>query len=96
MLLPDETTTWKLVAAAALVHPVVSLFLSLVLWRLLPRRAVLEWAVLAGVLIALLDLKLIAPAFFPAVAALDFWPQVADHLMWGATYGIALDWRRRL
>ena len=77
MLLPGETSTAKLVAAATLVHPV-------------------EWALLAAVLIGLLDLKVIAPAFFPAVAALDFRPQMADHLMWGATYAIALDWRRRL
>jgi hypothetical protein len=96
MLLPDESSTRKLVAAAALVHPAVSLFWALALWRWLPRRATLEWALLAAVLIALLDLKLIAPLFFPQVAALDFWPQLADHLMWGAAFGIALGWRRRL
>lgn len=96
MLLPGETETWKLVAAAALVHPAVSAFWALALWRVLPRRAAPEWALLAAVLIALLDLKLIAPLFFPRVAALDFWPQLADHLMWGVSYAIALDWRRRL
>ena len=96
MLLPQETSLWKLVAAAALVHPAVSLFWALPLWRWLPRRATLEWALLASVLIALLDLKLFAPLFFPQVAALDFWPQLADHLMWGATFGIALRWQRRL
>lgn len=96
MLLPGEASNAKLIAAAAVVHPVVSTFWALVLWRALPRRATLEWALLAAVLIALLDLKLIAPAFFPGVAALDFWPQLADHLMWGAAFAIALDWRRRL
>jgi hypothetical protein len=96
MLLPGETSTGKLVAAAAIVHPVVSAFWALLLWRSLPRRATLEWALLAAVLIALLDLKLVAPVFFPRVAALDFWPQLADHLMWGAAFGIALGWRRRL
>lgn len=96
MLLPGETSSARLVAAAAFVHPVVSAFWSLVLWRLLPRRAALGWALLAAVLIALLDLKVIAPLFFPRVAALDFWPQLADHLMWGAGFAIALDWRRRL
>jgi hypothetical protein len=90
MLLPDETSTGKLVAAAAIVHPVVSLFWAVVLWRLLPRRATLEWALLAAVLIGLLDLKLIAPALFPAVAALDFWPQMADHLAWGAVFGLTV------
>lgn len=93
MLVPGETATWKLVAAAAVVHPLVSLFWSLVLWRALPQRATLEWAILAAVLIGLLDLRIIAPAFFPAVAALDFWPQMADHLMWGALFGLTV--RRR-
>ena len=96
MLLPGETSTARLVAAATIVHPVVSAFWSLVLWRLLPRRAALEWTLLAAVLIALVDLKVIAPLFFPRVAALDFWPQLADHLMWGAAFASARDWRRRL
>ena len=90
MLLAHETTTWKLIAAAAVVHPIVSLFWALVLWRLLPRRATLEWALLAAVLIGLIDLKVIAPAFFPAVAALDFWPQMADHVMWGGLFGLTV------
>lgn len=96
MLLPGEESTGKLIAAAAIVHPIVSAFWALILWRLLPRRATVAWALLAAVLIALLDLKVLAPAYFPRVAALDFWPQLADHLMWGATFAIALDWRRRL
>jgi hypothetical protein len=96
MLLPAETSTARLIAAAAIVHPTVSAFWSLILWRWLPRRAALEWALLAAVLIALLDLRLIAPLFFPRIASLDFWPQLADHLMWGATLAIALDWRRKL
>ena len=96
MLLPGESSTGKLIAAAAVVHPVVSAFWALALWRVLPRRGTLEWALLAALLIALLDLKLIAPLFFPRVATLDFWPQLADHFMWAAAFGIALDWRRRL
>ena len=95
MLLPHESATGKLVLAAAIVHSMVSAFWAVILWRLVPRRATLAWALLAAVLIALLDLKLIAPVFFPRVAALEFWPQLADHLMWGASFAIALDWRRR-
>jgi hypothetical protein len=90
MLLPHEVTTWKLFAAAAVVHPLVSLFWALVLWRALPARHVVLWALAASVGIALLDLRVIASAFFPAVAALDFWPQLADHLMWGALFGATL------
>jgi hypothetical protein len=41
------------------------------------------------------DLRLIAPAFFPAVAALDFWPQLADHVAWGVSYGVTLALRTR-
>lgn len=93
MLLPHETRFAYLFAAAALVHPLVSLFWAAVVWRLLPRRHVVLSALAASAVIALIDLRLIAPAFFPAVAALDFWPQLADHLMWGACFGGVL--RRR-
>ena len=33
---------------------------------------------------------------FPEVAALAFWPQMADHLMWGACVGVVLQvrWKR--
>ena len=96
MLLPHESSFARLVGAAILVHSSVSAFWATALWRTLPRRATLEWALLAAALIALLDLKIIAPLWFPSVAALEFWPQFADHLMWGAAYGIALGWRQRL
>jgi len=52
------------------------------------------WAVLAAMAIAVFDLRLIAPMFFPAVAALPFWPQFGDHLMWGACFGLTLALRR--
>lgn len=90
MLLPRELETPRLLLAAALVHPLVSLFWTLVLSLALPRRHIVPSAIGASAAIALLDLRLIAPAFFPAVAALDFWPQFADHLAWGASYGVTL------
>jgi hypothetical protein len=96
MLLPSESDFRKLLAAAAVVHPLVSLFWAVVLWLILPRRHAVLWALLASAAIALLDLKVIAPAFFPRVAALSFWPQFADHLMWGACAGLGLQYRRRL
>lgn len=76
------------IAAAALVHASVSLFWALVLWLVLPYRNPMLWALLASAAIAILDLKAIAPLFFPEVAALDFWPQFADHLMWGGCVGL--------
>lgn len=95
MLVPGDAAGWLLFAAAALVHAAVSLFWATALVALLPRRHTVLSAVLASVLIALIDLRLIAPRFFPEVAALDFWPQLADHLMWGLSAGAALVWRRR-
>jgi hypothetical protein len=78
------------IAAAALVHGAVSLFWAFVLWLALPRRHTTLWALAAATAIAVLDLRFIAPIFFPEIAALDFWPQFADHLMWGACVAAAL------
>jgi hypothetical protein len=80
----------SLLVDAALVHGSVSLFWAAILWVALPRRHVAVWAVGAAALIGLLDLLIIAPRFFPEVAALDFWPQMADHLMWGLCFGLVL------
>lgn len=93
MLLPGAQPGSALLAAAALVHGTVSLFWAVVLAALLAQRHVVGLAVAASAAIALLDLLVIAPRFFPPVAALPFWPQFADHLMWGACYGLALRWR---
>ena len=83
------------IAAAALVHASVSLFWSVLLWLVLPYRHTTLWAILASVAIAFLDLRLIAPVFFPEVAALELWPQLADHLMCGACVGLAFQYGRR-
>ena len=90
MLLPANSGTGMLVAAAALVHPAVSLFWTAVFGVLLPRQHVARWAVAGSAAVALLDLRLVAPLFFPSVAALPFWPQCADHLMWGVLLGATL------
>jgi len=82
------------IVAAALVHASVSFFWALVLWLALPYRRPIFWALVASAAIAILDLRVIAPTFFPEVAALQFWPQFADHLMWGACVGFAFErWR---
>lgn len=100
MVLPDDgTTDWSLQAiflAAGLAHGSISLFWAMLLALVLPRRGVTAWAMAASAAIALLDLGLIAPALFPAVAALAFLPQLADHLMWGACYGGTLAWMGRM
>jgi hypothetical protein len=95
MLVPAGSDTAALVAAAAVVHPAISLFWTAVFGCLLPRTRVLPWAVLGAAAVALLDLRVIAPLLFAEVAALPFWPQVADHLAWGALLGGTLQWRLR-
>jgi acylphosphatase len=94
MLTPGATDTATLIAAAALVHPAVSLFWTALFGFLLPRRQVALWAIGGAAAVALLDLRVIAPSFFPSVAALPFWPQFADHLMWGALLGGTLQLRQ--
>ncbi|HYC48201.1 MAG TPA: hypothetical protein VED01_22230 [Burkholderiales bacterium] len=93
MLAPAQSALPKLLLAAALVHATVSLFWAAVLLAVLPRRHVVLWAILAAALIGVLDLRIIAPVFFPEVAALSFWPQFADHVMWGACIGVTLAFR---
>jgi hypothetical protein len=95
MLLPGATSTPVLFAAAAVVHPLVSLFWTLVFAWLLPLRHLAPWAIAGSAAVAWLDLRVIAPALFPSVAALPFWPQFADHLAWGALLGGTLQWRRQ-
>jgi hypothetical protein len=93
MLLPAATDTRVLFAAAAFVHPAVSAFWTGVFALAVPARHVLLGAVAGAAAVALLDLRVLAPAFFPAVAALPFWPQFADHLAWGALLGGTLRFR---
>lgn len=95
MLRPAVTETLTLVSAAALVHSSVSLFWAVIFVWLLPHRYTAAWAVAGSAAVALLDLRLIAPSAFPAVAALPFWPQFADHLMWGLMLGATLQARLR-
>lgn len=89
MVMDADAPFRKLFVAAAIVHASVSLFWAFILWVVLPYQRTVLWALAASAGIALLDLQLIAPTFFPEVAALEFWPQFADHLMWGACVGFA-------
>lgn len=86
-MLVDSASPLALFAAAAVVHPVVSAFWTAVAALVLPARHTTLWAMAFAAAVGLLDLRLIAPRWFPEVAALAFWPQMADHLMWGACLG---------
>lgn len=95
MLIDADESLPRLFAAAAIVHGAVSAFWAALLGCALPRRGTAAWAIAASAAIALFDLRVVAPAWFPEVAALAFWPQFADHLMWGACFGVTLGGRRR-
>jgi hypothetical protein len=95
MLVSPDSGNALVLAAAAVVHPTVSAFWTGVFGVLLPRRHVALLATVAAAAVAVIDLRLIAPAFFPAVAALPFWPQFADHLAWGALLGVTLRVRQK-
>ena len=67
-------------------HVGLSLGWGAVLGVLLPSRRTVAWGALAGLGIAMLDLAGVGRRF-KAVAALPTAPQVADHLLFGATVG---------
>jgi hypothetical protein len=95
MLLPLAGDTATLIAAATLVHLTVSLIWAVVFGALLPRQRITAWALIGAAAVAVLDLRVIAPLLFPPVAKLAFWPQFADHLMWGALLGATLGYRQK-
>lgn len=84
----------RLLAAAAVAHCTMSCFWAGVLCALLPARRTVFWGVIAGGLIALLDILFIG-RFIPSIRALAFLPQLADHLMFGAVVGASIRFRRR-
>ena len=95
MLISYTSSDPALITAAVVVHVAVTLFWAFLIAWLLPRRHIMWSALAASALIAFLDLKLIARWFFPDVYLLDFWPQFADHIVWGAALGATLEWRWR-
>jgi hypothetical protein len=91
-LLPEETRTLPLLAAAVPVHLALSLGWAFALAHLGMRGAGRGAA--AGVAIAALDLGFVARRF-QRVRALPPVPQVADHLAYGAVVGFVLARRDR-
>jgi|SRR5687768_6981848 len=89
MLVNSASSAPILLFAAALVHSSISLFWAIVLILLLPGRHVIAFAMGAAAAIAVLDLRVIG-RLFPEIHALEFWPQFADHLLWGASLGWTL------
>ena len=96
MLIPASSPLTQLLVAAAVAHVAISFFWAAILVAVLPRTHIVVSATAAAALIGLIDLCLIAPVLFPEVAALPFVPQMADHLMWGASLGWVLARRSRV
>ena len=92
MLISARSSDTALFWSAAIVHSVVTIFWAMLLTWALPRKRTFAWALVASAGIALLDLRVIG-RWFPEIHALDFWPQFADHLMWGGVLGAVLQWR---
>ena len=61
--------------------------------RVLPPRGTVPLGSLASLASAALDLGVVGRRF-PRIRALPTWPQVADHLVYGATVGAVLAHRR--
>ncbi|MGH9166422.1 MAG: hypothetical protein ACRD02_01120 [Acidimicrobiia bacterium] len=93
ILLPHTKRPILLAAAALPVHLSLSFGWALVLSVILPRRGTVAWGALAGLGIAALDLGIIGGRF-PRVRSLPVGPQIADHLLFGATVGMVLERRR--
>lgn len=94
LLLPHETRTGRLLAAAVPVHLALSLGWATILAAVLPRRRTAAWGALAGLGIAALDLNVPGERTAP-VRLLPVKPQVADHLAFGIVAGAAVARLRR-
>ena len=95
LLLPATASPGALLFAGACAHVTISLGWGIVLGFLLPLRHTILSGALAGVAIAALDLGLIG-RFFPLIAALEFWPQLADHIAFGTVAALVISRRRAL
>jgi hypothetical protein len=95
LLLPRETRTWPLLAAAVPVHLSLSLGWAAALERALPRGREIAGGVVGGLAIAALDLAVIGRRL-PPIRALPQPRQWADHVAYGLTVGAVLRRRRRV
>ena len=94
LLLPRETRTVPLLAAAVPVHLALSVGWAFALERALPPGRELAGGLLGGLAIAALDLELVGRRI-PAIRALPQPRQWADHVAFGLAVGTVLARRRR-
>ena len=89
LLLPHERRTGLLLAAAAPAHVAISVAWALLLARVLPRRRTILAGALAGAAIYVVDVQLVGRRV-ARLRALPQLPQLADHVLYGATVGALL------
>jgi hypothetical protein len=73
-------------ARGALAHGAVSFAVGGALGVTLPRRWSVAWGALAGLAIGWVNLAVIAPRRYPAIASLPLGPQLADNAAFGAIF----------
>lgn len=76
------------------VHLAISLLCGETLARTLPREHVVEWGAAAGLAIGIVNVGVIGRSF-PAIRGLPLVPQIADNVMFGTVFAVALDRRGR-
>lgn len=86
LLQADDAPPSAQAAAGVVAHGAISLGWGVVLAVVLPRRRTVAWGALAGLVIAGLDLGVLARRW-PRIRALPRAPQVADHVAFGALVG---------
>ena len=89
ILLPDDASPRRLMVAGVAAHGAISLGWGVALAAALPRRRAAPWGALAGLVIAAIDLGVLARRW-PRIRALPLLPQIADHVAYGATVGAML------
>jgi hypothetical protein len=72
-------------------HGVISLAAAELLGLGLPRNRSLAWGALGGLMIGVVNLAVIAPRRFPAIAAFDLGPQIADNVAFGIVFAAVAD-----
>lgn len=76
----------------AVVHLAISMLCGETLARTLPRSHAVRWGAAAGFGIGVINVGAIGRAF-PAIARLPLMPQLADNVMFGTVFAMAVDRR---
>jgi hypothetical protein len=71
------------------VHLAISMLCGEALARTLPRDHPVEWGAAAGLVIGIINVGVIGRSL-PAIRALPLLPQIADNVMFGAVFAVAL------